>query len=455
MAQTFDGTFESLCSHPVPDWFHDAKFGIFVHWTMSCIPAFAPQSGSLPEILREHPKDPLKFIPYAEWYQNTAKFPDSEVAGYHREHYGNAPYQAFREPFEAGLDAWDPEPLVDLIVDSGARYVVYVTKHHDGFVLWPTDVPNPHAPGWNSRRDMVGDLAAAVRRRGLRFGVYYSGGLDWTFNPEPIASVGDMFASIPRSLEYRQYADAHLRELISRYQPSVLWNDIAYPPGPELPALMAHYYSVVPDGVVNDRWAQPGEPGFPAAGHYDFQTPEYAQYAEIRAGKWEATRGIGHSFGYAANEPLANVISPAELIHSFVDGVSKNGNLLLNIGPRPDGSAQPEHEVPLRALGAWLRANGEAVYGTRPWDHAEGAAYSGERQIPLRFTAKGDRLFATVLGPVDSGALALDGLGERPGSGLRILANGEVVSATASAGRLSASLPVLARSDAHAFEILR
>ena len=454
MVQTFEPTFESLRAHVLPEWFDDAKFGIFVHWTMSCIPAFAPQVGSLPEIFRDHPNDPLKFSPYAEWYQNTARFPESEAATYHREKYGDAPYESFREPFEAALNAWDPGPLVDLIVDSGARYVVYVTKHHDGFALWPTDVPNPHAPGWNSRRDMVAVLAAAVRERGLRFGVYYSGGLDWTFNRDPIASVREMFESVPRTAEYRQYADAHCRELIARYRPSVLWNDIAYPPGPELPALMAHYYAAVPDGVVNDRWSQPGEDGALTPSHYDFRTPEYAQYSEIRKRKWEATRGIGHSYGYAANEPLSNVISPAELIHSFVDGVSKNGNLLLNIGPRADGSVQPEHEVPLRALGAWLRANGEAIFGTRPWDNAEGIAHSAGTEFPVRFTTNGDRLFATILGPLSVGEFAIDGLGGREAAGLRVLATGDMVPATVANGRLSASFPELLPAEAHAFQIL-
>ncbi len=454
MANPFESTFERLRSHAVPEWFEDAKFGIFVHWTMSSIPAFAPQAGSLPEIMRDHPNDPLKYNPYAEWYQNTSKFADSEVAKYHRERYGDAPYEAFRAPFEAALDAWDPEPLIDLIVASGARYVVYVTKHHDGFVLWPTEVTNPYTRGWNSRRDVVGDLADAVRRRGLRFGVYYSGGLDWTFNTAPIASLRDMFESVPRTAEYRQYVDAHFRELIDRYQPSVLWNDIAYPPGSELPALMADYYATVPDGVVNDRWSQPGEEGFPAPGHFDFRTPEYSQYSQIRSRKWEATRGIGHSYGYAANEPLANIISPAELIHSFVDGVAKNGNLLLNIGPRADGSVQPEHEVPLRAIGAWLAANGAAIYGTRPWTHAEGTARQAGTDLPVRFTTKGQQLFATVLGPLALGQVTLDGLEDRPASGLRLVATGETVAAEVVSGQLSAKLPPIASSEAPAFEIL-
>jgi len=261
MPPPFEATFESLNQHEVPDWFHDAKFGIFVHWTMSCIPAYAPQSGSLPDLIRDHPEDMMKYTPYAEWYWNTIKFPDSPAAQYHREKYGDAPYEEFRKPYEAGLNAWDPRALVDLIEASGAQYVVLVTKHHDGFVLWPTAVANPHLHGWNSERDVVGDFAEAVRARGMRFGVYYSGGLDWTFNRDPIVNFSEMMASVPRTPEYRAYVDAHYRELIARYEPSVLWNDIAYPPGPELPRLFADYYGAIPDGVAKTAGRRPASRG--------------------------------------------------------------------------------------------------------------------------------------------------------------------------------------------------
>ncbi|KAA0238254.1 alpha-L-fucosidase, partial [bacterium] len=230
----FEPSVESLREHTVPQWFHDAKFGIFIHWTMASIPAFAPQAGSLIDVVREHPADFLKYNPYAEWYWNAMKIPGSETALHHAEVYGDAPFEAFREPFEASIEAWNPEPLLDLIVAAGARYVVLVTKHHDGFALWPTGIENPHMPGWHTRRDVVGELARGIRERGLRFGVYYSGGLDWTFEPRPMLGVADLFASVPARDEYRQYADAHFRELIERYEPDVLWNDIAYPAGPGL-----------------------------------------------------------------------------------------------------------------------------------------------------------------------------------------------------------------------------
>ncbi len=406
---SFQPDVESLRSHEATGWFHDDKFGIFIHWTMASIPAFAPQAGSLIDIIREHPADFQKYNPYAEWYWNTMKIPGSETAIHHAKTYGaGTPFEAFRKPFEAALDAWDPAPLLDLIVASGARYAVLVTKHHDGFALWPTDVPNPQMPGWHTRRDIVGEIAHGVRDRGLRFGVYYSGGLDWTFEPRPILGFADLFASVPGTDEYRRYVDWHYRELMARYRPDVLWNDIAYPGGPGLLELFADFYNSNPDGVVNDRWAQPGSGTFPLAPHHDFRTPEYTQYAEIRPRKWEATRGIGHSFGYVANEDPANIITARELIHSFVDAVSKNGNLLLNIGPKGDGSVDPRHEVPLRALGQWLGVNGEAIFGTRPWNRAAAEAADASGRIhQVRFTQKGRLLFATVFDTPAPGPLRI------------------------------------------------
>src|SRR5690606_3899629 len=112
--------------------------------------------------------------------------PGSPTARHHAEHYGDAPYEDFRHEFEAGLADWDPEEWADRFAATGAGYVVLVTKHHDGYLLWPSEVENPHRPGWHAPRDIVGDLADAVRARGMRFGVYYSTGLDWTFDDLPI-----------------------------------------------------------------------------------------------------------------------------------------------------------------------------------------------------------------------------------------------------------------------------
>ncbi|HEY8494551.1 MAG TPA: alpha-L-fucosidase [Myxococcota bacterium] len=417
-----------------PAWFEDAKLGIFVHWGLSCVPAFAPRSAPVPELLRTRYGELQALSPYAEWYENALRIPGSPTARHHAAVYGDAPYERFREPFEAKLAGWDPKPWAELFAAAGARYVVHVTKHHDGYCLWPSAVPNPRRPGWHAPRDVVGELAEAVRARGLRFGVYYSGGLDWTFEARPIRTVADGLACVPLDPAYERYADAQVRELVARVRPSVLWNDIAWPPhGGRLWRLLADYYAEVEEGVVNDRFGPAPAwlvralrlPPVRAAADalvrravrrpdwqmvpppppvFDFRTPEYARFPEPQPRKWEATRGIGHGFGFNANEDEANLIDPDELVRTFVDVVAKNGNLLLNVGPTREGEIHPRERLRLEALGAWLRACGEAIYDTRPWRVAEGATACG---VPVRFTAKGDTIHAILLATPRGGELRL------------------------------------------------
>jgi alpha-L-fucosidase len=464
----------SLRSHAVPAWFEDAKLGIFVHWGLASIPAWAPRGGTLPELLRTRYDDLQAWSPYAEWYWNALRIPGSPFARHHAEVWNDAPYQRFQEPFEANLSGWDPDSWAELFAASGARYVVQVTKHHDGYCLWPSSIENPNERGWRVARDVVGELAAAVRARGLRFGVYYSGGFDWTFEPRPIRTLADGLAAVPLDPAYERYADAQVRELVARYQPSVLWNDIAWPPhGGRLWRLFADYYEAVPEGVVNDRFGPTpawlaralrhrpvraamdallrrlvARPGYqmvpPRPPHFDFRTPEYASFPEPTRGKWEATRGIGHSFGFNRNEDEANLIDPDELVRSFVDVVSKNGNLLLNVGPTGEGEIHPRERSRLAALGRWLATNGEAIHGTRPWRRAEGATACG---LPVRFTARGDAVYAIVLASPAAGELRLRGL-DRPRSA-RVLGHGPV-KARAEGGDLVLDWPPgLAAAPAH------
>jgi alpha-L-fucosidase len=202
-----------LRRHRVPTWWQDAKLGIFVHWTPASVPAFAPVDAEIAELLQAGRPDALGYSPYTEWYENSLRFPDSPVARHHRATYGDRPYASFAADWEAGLESWDPDAWAAKFAATGARYVVLVTKHHDGYCLWPTTVENPNRPGWHCRRDVVGELAEAVRGVGLRFGVYYSGGLDWTFDDRPMGSFSEMLAAIPRGA-YPDYADAHVRELV-------------------------------------------------------------------------------------------------------------------------------------------------------------------------------------------------------------------------------------------------
>jgi alpha-L-fucosidase len=435
---SYEPTHASLAAHPVPDWYNDAKLGIFIHCYPATVPCWAPTSGELTQVAVQHGfRYWLKNNPYTEWYFNTLRIPGSPTAEYHRKTYGaDFPYDAFMPMFREAAEKWDLDAWTDAFADAGARYVVMGTKHHDGFLLWPSFHPNPYKQDYQLERDVIGELTDAVRAKGMKMGLYYSGGLDWTFNDHVIADVDDLLAAVPQQPEYAAYAEAHWRELIERYEPAVLWNDIGFPYAANLSRLFADYYNAIPDGVINDRFMQSnlGKPGSlryrlilgavrllmpllmkrqgglgsPSGGnHADFRTPEYSAAKTIETRKWEACRGMGYSFGYNQLETDEHLIAPAELIRSFVDMVSKNGNLLLNVGPMADGTIPEIQMCRLRALGAWLRVNGEAIYGTRPWTRAEGSTADG---MPVRFTQRGDALYAILLGTPASTRVVLQDL---------------------------------------------
>jgi alpha-L-fucosidase len=192
-------------------------------------------------------------------------------------------------------------------------------------------------------------------------------------------------------------------------------------------------------------------PGFtlvpPRPPHCDFRTPEYATFREARREKWEATRGIGHSFGHNRNESPANFVSPDELVRSFADLVSKNGNLLLNVGPTAEGAIPEVQASRLRALGAWLRACGESVYGTRPWRRAEGETGCG---VPVRFTARDGAVYALLLGTPRGPELVLR---EVPEGRVTLLGSGPLAG-KAEAGTLRVAWPAdLEARPVHALRI--
>ena len=370
---------EAFSARPCPAWFQNAGFGVFIHWGIFSVPAFAPRGRAIHELMHDHYDDMNKYLPYAEWYENAMRLPGSPTAAHHKATYGDRPYTAFREAFDEAARAFDANAWADLFKQAGARYVVFVTKHHDGYCLWPTKVANPWRPGWNTRRDFVGELAKAVRARGMRFGLYYSGGLDWTARPEPIANLGDMFACVPTERDYCDYAAAQVRELIDRYEPSALWNDIAWPSKQQVPELFAYYYNRVPDGVVNDRWfaeetlfnglrdpaqranfnamikariaTTSGPQENPAPPHCDFRTVEYGLGAIPENKKWESCRGLGLAFGYNREERPEDYLTGEALIALHRDVTSKGGNLLINVGPKADATIPLEQSEPLRALG--------------------------------------------------------------------------------------------------------
>ncbi|HJZ97833.1 MAG TPA: alpha-L-fucosidase [Candidatus Solibacter sp.] len=394
----YEPTWESIRTHTVPDWYNDAKLGIFIHWGLYSVPAWAPPSGELGKV------DPNKWFyqnPYAEWYLNSLRLNDSPTYKHHIETYGaNFDYYDFVSMFDKDVRNWKPVVWARLFRETGARYVVLTSKHHDGFRLWPSRVPNPKRPGGSisARRDLVGELTAAVRAEGLKMGLYYSGGLDWTFETRPIATREDLKTTAPQTEEYARYADAHWRELIERYQPSVMWNDITYPKIGKLTEIFAEYYNRVPEGVIDNRFG---------VDFSDFTTPEYSHYDQITPKKWESCRGLGFSFGYNRVEGTKEVIAPDKLVALLIDIVSKNGNLLLNIGPRPDGSISEIQLDRLHALGLWLDVNGDGIFGTRPWVRASAKSAEG---TDIRFTSKADSLYAFLLGRPEEHAIAIPSL---------------------------------------------
>jgi alpha-L-fucosidase len=272
-------------------------------------------------------------------------------------------------------------------------------------------------------------LTKAVRAQGLKIGLYYSGGLDWSFVGPPIRVFPDLFSHVPQSEEYARYADAQWRELIDRYQPSVLLNDISYPKKGDVLNLFADYYNRVRDGIINDRFQ---------VEHSDYTTPEYTQYAKIVEKKWETCRGLGFSFGYNQAESPEQVLAADELVRLLVDIVSKNGNLLLNIGPKADGSI-PEIQVQRpRALGQWLRMNGEAIYETRPWVWAEGRTSD---DVGIRFTQKDDSVYAILLDAPKTRNITIESLWADAGTKIQMLGSGGDLKWTRSGKDLSLTLP--------------
>jgi alpha-L-fucosidase len=447
--QKFEPNWESISKHKVPKWYDDAKFGIFVHWGLYSVPAWAPPVGKLHEVDWD---TWFKTNAYAEWYLNSMKIDGSPTQKHHIETYGkDFGYLDFIPRFNEEIQKWNPDEMAGFFQQVGARYVVLTTKHHDGFLLWPSSVRNPNRAEnqQHAARDIPGDLAKAVRAHGMRMGLYYSGGLDWSFNPRPIVSRDDVTGTVIHTEEYARHADAHWRELIARYKPTILWNDIGYPKQGDLEHIFAGFYNAFPEGLVNNRFGT-GLPEGPKR-HYDFTTPEYQKMDDITQEKWEATRGLGYSFGYNQVEDAKQTIAPDELIHLLIDVVSKNGNLLLNVGPMANGKIPEIQADRLRALGQWLAINGEAIYETRPWRRAEGKTTDG---VGIRFTSKGDTIYCILLAKPKGPAVTIESLTAAEGSTIHLLGTATSLKWTVDRNNLKITLPVnLPDAYAYAFRI--
>lgn len=468
---TYEPTWDSVSTHPLPDWYDDAKLGIFLHWGLYSVPGWAPQVSDIQQVLRdEGPAGLLRDNPYAEWYRNSMQIKGGATWKHHRETYGSDfGYDDFVPMFNAGSTGADLGALAGFCSGVGARYVVLTTKHHDGFTLWPASEPHPQKGHYHAERDLVGDLTRAVNSTGMRMGLYYSGGYDWPFNNYVMTRAADAILATPSDPAYQKYAAAHVRELVDRYEPAVLWNDVCWPGGGSLADIFAHYYNTVDAGVVNDRWLESAARRnrltdamtrgmgdllqaiweylpddmksltFPAAHHYDFNTPEYATFDHIAPKKWEATRGVGHSFGANRNERPEDIVTTTELVRSLCDIVSKNGNLLIGIGPMPDGTIPEEQQRPLVGLGKWLEVNGDAIYGTRPAAVAGATTTEG---TPVRFTVRSDVTYALLLDTPGARSFGIRGVDASDVGGVRLLGTqAELEWTVDSGGMLHVTLP--------------
>jgi alpha-L-fucosidase len=393
----------------LPGWYDDAKFGIFIHWGPYAVPCFAPVDQDMGAMLAAGDWDEVfRWSPYTEWYLNTLAIEGSATEAHHGATYGpSVTYADFIAEFRERSAHVDLESWADLFAASGARYVVPVTKHHDGWLMWDHD--------GDGRADVIGGLHDAVRARGLRFGTYYSGGLDWSVSPPPIRNLVEMFAHIPDTPSYHDLVHAHVDDLIRRYQPDVLWNDIGWPAGLDPNDTFAAYYDRVPHGVVNDRFNMIGV--LQGRLHADFTTPEYSTTPRGTR-KWEVCRGIGRSFGYNRMENESTMPSADELVWMLCDIVARGGNLLLNVGPTADGQIPLAQASRLLAIGWWLRVNGEAIYATRPGGVAD--SVDGRE---VRLTHADHASYAIVQGTV-AGTIELRGVIAGPDAEVRLVGSG-------------------------------
>jgi alpha-L-fucosidase len=356
-APQYQATWESLDRRPNPGWFQDAKFGIFIHWGVYSVPSLAA-----PGVPKE--------AQYAEWYWNSitegkklpAGAPGSAAWQFHQRVYGpDFNYLEFAPMFRAEL--FQPDQWADTFLKSGAKYVVLTSKHHEGFALWPSkEASRTWGRPWNSveagpKRDLLGDLTEAVRRKGIRMGIYYSL-YEW-YNPLYLADK-------PRYVT--EHMHPQFKDVVSRYRPSIIFSDGEWDltsaewRSPELLAWLYNESPVKDEVIVDDRWGKETRHK-----HGGYWTTEYTAGMSDSNHAWEESRGMGFSYGYNRVERLEHYRTGRELVLMLADLVSRGGNLLLDIGPTADGRIPVIMEERLRQIGEWLSVNGEAIYGTRRW----------------------------------------------------------------------------------------
>ena len=349
----YKADWQSLDKREIPSWWPDAKFGIFIHWGLYSVPAYAPVN----EVKGIYEK-------YAEHYYSRLLAGNKLFTDFHNKHYGeNFKYADFAPMFRA--EHFNPAEWADLFKEAGARYVVLTSKHHDGFCLWPST----HTPHWNSvvmgpHLDIIDTLSTAVRDAGLRFGLYYSL-LEWA---HPLYTKPTI----------EKWVDTHmipqLKELVNTYKPEIIFSDGEWDydsktlKSEEFLAWLYNESPVKNSVVANDRWGKETR-----SKHGDYYTTEYdlVHNSEGIGDKadhpWEESRGIGTSYGYNRFETTAHYLSSKQLIDILIDKVSNGGSFLLNVGPDGTGMIPVVMQERLLDMGKWLKINGEAIYSSSPW----------------------------------------------------------------------------------------
>ncbi len=407
----FAASWESLKGYVAPEWYQDAKFGIFIHWGLYAVPAFAN-----------------------EWYPRNMYLQGTPEFQHHVETYGphtQFGYKDFIPLFTA--ERFDPDYWANLFRRAGAQFVVPVAEHHDGFALYDCGFSEWSAARMGPKRDLIGELAEAVRRQWLVFGLsshraehwwFFNGGMGFDSDVQDARYAGLYGPAQPETLPpNEEFLDdwlARTCELVDKYQPQLVWFDwwIEQPIfRPYLQQFAAYYYNQGAQwqrGVaINYKNA-----AFPEeAAVWDI---ERGQLADLRPRFWQTDTAVAkNSWGYTSNQEYKTVTS---IIGDLVDIVSKNGALLLNIGPRPDGTIPEQEEKMLLEIGSWLNVNGEAIYGTRPWKifgegptRIETGSFTDTKRTAftaqdIRFTTRQETLYATMLAWPEQGSITIKAL---------------------------------------------
>ena len=451
-----DGPFRpdwaSLQSHKTPQWYQDAKFGIFIHWGLYSIPAFG-----------------------SEWYSRDMYVQGSPEFAHHVTTYGpqnKFGYKDFIPRFTA--ERFDPASWMALFRDAGARYVVPVAEHHDGFSMYGTKLSDFSAAKLGPKRDVLAEVKVAAKAHDLHFCLSsHRAEHDWFFDegrkfasdvidPAHAGLYGPAQARIngPNSddlfSDYTYVSQAWLddwlarqAELVVGYEPELIYFDwwIGQPSFRNtLPKFLAFYYNRAArtgrSAVVNYKLGEFAD----GAGVLDI---ERGQAPGIRSDTWQTCTSISDkSWGYVENDTYK---SPAQIVHLLADIVSKNGNLLLNVGPKGDGSIPDAARDTLLAVGGWLKTNGEAIYGAKPWtrfgegptENADGS-FSESKAKPytphdFRFTTASGRLYAIQLAEPENGKAVI--MSVRAAKAVTLLGREAPLTFTQNADGLTVTLP--------------